>query len=251
MMSTRFRYFGVGALVALLTLPIAHGSAQTVPRPAGQRAHAATMTPYHFTSSLVPSVGAQVTHIDGILMLNTAASGPLSGATLRLWSGNGTSTLPVTGAYTRTLSIAMDVGGLHVMGQSSAISANRLTGVFVNASGGTIGFWVATAITDARAGAKYLFLSKITAGPDKGTSYDGALELWGDKYGGLLAWLTLKDGTLLRGDGQDVNGNVNMLLIVRAGTPMFVSGTTTVTGGLRGTLAGPLAGDEGGWLAHR
>ena len=51
--------------------------------------------------------------------------------------------------------------------------------------------------------------------------------------------------------GQSVNGNVNMLIVVRAGTPMFDSGTTAISGNLHGTIAGPLAGDEGTWTATK
>jgi len=55
---------------------------------------------------------------------------------------------------------------------------------------------------------------------------------------------------VLRVDGQSVNGNVNMLIVVRAGTPVFASGTI-VLGGVKGTIAGPLAGDQGTWTATK
>jgi len=40
-----------------------------------------------------------------------------------------------------------------------------------------------------------------------------------------------------------------MLVVVRPGTPLFALGTTTIGGALRGTIAGPLAGDLGSWTA--
>jgi hypothetical protein len=67
----------------------------------------------------------------------------------------------------------------------------------------------------------------------------------------LLGFLTLHDGTVLRVTGQNANGNVNMVIVVRAGTPLFVSGTATRAGTMRGSLAGPLSGDQGTWTATR
>jgi len=236
----------VAILFALVALPAGQGLASGTGSIA-QRTHtAAVMKLWHFTSSLVPSIGAQVTHIDGILVIPAANTPDLTSSTLHLTTGG---TIQVTGSYTRTLSISMDANGMKVTGESTAISGNRISGVFTGANGGTIGFWVATAVTAARAGAKYALSADVTSGPDKGTSYDGTLTLYGDEYGGLVGSLALKDGNVLRVNGQDVNGNVNMLIIVREGTPMFVSGTTTANGSLRGTVAGPLAGDEGTWTA--
>jgi hypothetical protein len=100
-------------------------------------------------------------------------------------------------------------------------------------------------------GTRYAFSGSIVTGPSRGTAYDGSLELWGDTYGALLGWLTLRDGTVLNVAGQDVNGNVNMGVIVRTGTPFFASGTTVSTGSLHGTIAGPLAADQGTWTATR
>jgi hypothetical protein len=202
---------------------------------------------YHFTSSLVPAVGAQVMHIDGIMTLQTGSSGSLSGSTLHLTTGP---TIQVTGSYTRTLAIAMSTNGVDAAGMSTAISANRISGVFAK-NGGTIGFWVATAIAPDQVGTRYSFAGKINSGPDAGTTYDGSLQLFGDRYGGLVGFLTLQDGSVLQVSGQSVNGNVNMLIVVREGTPLFASGTTMLGGNLRGTIAGPLAGDDGGWTATR
>jgi len=246
----QFRWVGLAVLLALVALPAGQGLAgASAPRAGEHRTVRATMQQYHFTSSLVPSIGAQVMHIDGILTVMKGTDGALTGSTLHLTTGG---TLQVTGSYTQALSIAMDADGMHVMGTSTASSANRISGLFMKeAGGGTIGFWVATAVSPARAGAKYAFSASVTEGPDKGTTFDGSLELFGDRYGGLLGYLTLKDGSVLRVSGQDVNGNVNMLVIVRTGTPMFVSGTTTVGGDLRGTVAGPLAGDGGTWTASK
>ncbi len=56
---------------------------------------------------------------------------------------------------------------------------------------------------------------------------------------------------MLPASGQDVNGNVNMQIVVRSGTPMFVSGTTLAGGNLQGTISGPLAGDQGSWTATK
>ena len=44
---------------------------------------------------------------------------------------------------------------------------------------------------------------------------------------------------------------MNMLIVVRTGTPMFVSGTTLAGGNLQGSISGPLAGDEGTWTARK
>jgi hypothetical protein len=42
-----------------------------------------------------------------------------------------------------------------------------------------------------------------------------------------------------------------MLVVVRAGTPFIASGTTVLGGNLRGSLTGPLGGDQGTWTATR
>jgi len=202
---------------------------------------------YHFTGSLVASPGAQVSHVAGILSLQVAADGSLNGSTLRLTSG---ATVPVGGSGARGL-LAFDAEGLHLDGHSTAVSGNRLSGLFTNSAGGTDGFWVATRIAQGQAGTHYNFTGHIASGPDSGMTYAGTLELWGDSYGGLLGWLTLGGNTVLNLNGQSVNGNVNMLIVVRSGTPMFASGTTISGGNLQGTIAGPLAGDQGTWTATK
>ncbi|GAC1402495.1 MAG: hypothetical protein NVSMB65_19590 [Chloroflexota bacterium] len=246
MVGYRVRLAAVALVAALVALPMGQSLAQSgrgvVVRSSPR---AATTQMYHFTSSLVAATGAQVSHIDGILTLTTAANGSLQGSSLRLTTG---STVQVTGNYTRTLEIAMSVNGMDVTGSSTAISGNRISGIFTK-GGGTIGFWVATAIAPNRAGTKFMLAAKITSGPDAGTTYDGTLQLFGDKFGGLVGFLALKDGSVLRVNGQDVNGNVNMVIIVRAGTPLFISGTTVLGGNFRGSTVGPLAGDEGHWTA--
>jgi len=90
----------------------------------------------------------------------------------------------------------------------------------------------------------YAFDARLSSGPDAGTRYAGTLDLLGDTYGGLIGWLRLPGGTVYPVDGQQVNGNVNMLVIVRAGTPFFVVGTTGGSA-YRGNLAGPPAADQG------
>jgi hypothetical protein len=246
----KFRMMGLAALLALMALPLGQSIASGSPTRAGaHRALQASTDQYHLSSSLVPGIGAQVMHIDGILTLMKGSGGALTGSTLRLSTGP---TVQVTGTYTDTLAFAMDVNGVHAIGVSTAISLNRISGLYLKGTGGsTVGFWVATLIAPARAGVKYTFSATVASGPDKGTSFKGSLELFGDRFGGLLGYLTLTDGTVLRVDGQDVNGNVNMSVIVREGTPMFVSGTTVLGGDLRGTVAGPLAGDEGTWTATK
>jgi hypothetical protein len=202
---------------------------------------------YHMVGSLVASAGAQVSHVEGILTLQAGADGALAGSTLRPTSG---ATVSVSGAGNRGV-LAFDTGGLHFDGHSTAVDANRLSGLFTNSSGGTIGFWVATRIVPQQMGTHYTFTGKIQSGPDAGMSYAGSLELWGDTYGGLLGWLATGAGTTLNVAGQSVNGNVNMGIVVRTGTPMFVSGTTVAGGNLQGTVVGPLAGDQGLWTANK
>jgi len=237
-------WLGMLGLIALVAVPSSRFAQVSQAASMRHTAHQDMSPLWHLSSSLVPTPGAQVAHIDGILNLKMSGNGDLSGTTLHLSTGP---TVPVTGSFTRTLTINMTINGMQAQGASTAISNNRITGEYFNASGGAIGFWVATAVKPNQAGTSYAFSSQITSGPDRGTTYDGTLVLWGDKYGGLLGWLTLKDGTVLNADGQDVNGNVNMLIIVRSGTPMAVSGTTVLGGNLRGTIEGPLAGDEGTW----
>ncbi len=203
---------------------------------------------YHFSGSLVPSLSAQVSHVDGILTLQVGPDGNLAGSALRLNTGGA---VPVGGSGAHGLVLSFTALGLSLSGQSSAVAYNRLSGLFNAPNGGTNGFWVATRIAAAQQGVRYTFSGKVDSGPDVGTTYDGALELYGDTCGGLLGYLTLRDGTLLRVDGQSVNGNVNMLVVVRAGTPLFASGTMMLGGNLRGTIAGPLAGDQGSWTATR
>jgi hypothetical protein len=247
MVLKRVAWLSAIAVLALVAVPA--GGASQVSQAAGVRQGLhQTGQWWHLSSSLVPSPGAQVAHVDGILKLSPNGSGDLGGSTLRLSTGP---TVQVTGSLTRTLNLSMNVDGMQVQGESSAMSDNRISGEYHNASGGSIGFWVATAIKDNRAGARYTVTSRVASGPDKGTTYDGSLELWGDRYGGLLGWLTLKDGSVLNVSGQDVNGNLNMGVIVRSGTPMTLSGTTMVDGSLHGTVVGPLAGDEGDWTAGK
>lgn len=203
---------------------------------------------YHFSGSLVASAGAQVSHVDGILTLQVGANGALGGSVLRLNTGE---TIPVGGSGAHGLALTLTAQGLGINGQSTAAGPNRLSGLFTNPAGGTNGFWVATRVAPAQMGVTYAFSSKIESGPDANTTYDGTLQLYGDTYGGLLGYLTLKDGTLLRVDGQSVNGNVNMLIVVRAGTPLFASGTMSLGGNFHGTIAGPLAGDQGSWTATK
>jgi len=203
---------------------------------------------YHFSGSLVPTLGAQVSHVDGILTLQVGPDGNLAGSALRLNTGG---VVPMGGSGAHGLVLSFTALGLSLSGQSSAVAYNRLSGLFSAPNGGTNGFWVATRIAPAQQGVRYTFSGKVDSGPDAGTTYDGALELYGDTYGGLLGYLTLRDGTLLRVDGQSVNGNVNMLVVVRAGTPLFASGTMMLGGNLRGTIAGPLAGDQGSWTASK
>jgi len=196
----------------------------------------------------VASAGAQVSHIDGILTLRVATTGALRGSLLRLNTGE---VVPLGGSGAHGLAFTFDVRGLHLSGQSTAVGPNRVSGLFTAPSGGTNGFWVATRVAPAQMGARYSFRSRIGSGPDRGTTYDGSLQLYGDTFGGLLGFLTLRDGTVLRVDGQSVNGNVNMLIVVRAGTPVFASGTMVLGGGVKGTIAGPLAGDQGTWTATK
>lgn len=235
----KLRFVVAGLALAAALLPVGRGLAQSK--------HAQPMALYHFSSSLVPAVGAELMHVDGIMTLMKGNDGNLNGSTLHLTTGP---TIAVSGSYTRTLSIAFSANGVDMTGMSTAISPNRISGQFIK-NGGPIGFWVATTVTPDQAGTKYTFTSKVTSGPDRGTTYDGTLQIYGDKFGGLLGFLTLRDGTVLRVDGQDVNGNKNMTVVVREGTPMFISGTTMMDGSLRGTIAGPLAGDEGAWNATK
>ena len=217
----------------------------TIPTPSGAPI---SSNVYHFSGSLVPSAGAQVSHVDGILTLRVAANGTLSGSLLRLNTGG---TIPIGGSGAHGLVLSFDVLGLHLRGQSTAVGPNRISGLFMTPSGGTNGFWVATRVAQGQMGTRYRFSSRINRGPDRGTTYDGSLQLYGDTYGGLLGFLTVRDGALLRVDGQSVNGNINMLVVVRAGTPLFASGTTSLGGAFQGTIAGPLAGDQGTWTATK
>lgn len=202
---------------------------------------------YHFVGSLVASPGAQVSHVEGILSLQVAADGALTGSTLRLTSGT---TIAVSGAGNRGL-LGFDTDGMHFSARSSAIGGNRTSGLFIASAGDTIGFWVATRVVQGQMGTKYTFTGHIASGPDAGMSYNGTLELWGDTFGGLIGWLTEGSGKVLTLSGQSVNGNVNMLVIVRSGTPFIASGTRDVSGNLRGTINGPLAGDQGTWAATK
>jgi hypothetical protein len=200
---------------------------------------------YHYVGSLVASAGAQVSHVNGILTLRVGADGTLSGSTLRLTTGI---TVAVSGLASQGR-LTFDANGMHLDGHSTAVGRNRVSGFYTGTTGGTIGFWVATKIARGQNGSLYAFTGNITSGPDKGTTYTGTLERWGDTFGGLLGWLRLTNGTILHVSGQSVNGNINMLIVVRTGTPFFASGTTILGGNLRGTIAGPLAGDEGAWTA--
>ena len=202
---------------------------------------------YHFVGSLVASAGAQVSHVEGILDLRVSSSGALSGSTLRLTSGP---TISVSGAGSSGR-LSFVANGMQLNGSSSAVSLNRLSGLFTGANGSTLGFWVATRVAPGQMGTHYAFTGNIGSGPDAHLTYRGTLELWGDTYGGLLGWLTLDNGQRFNVSGQSVNGNVNMLVIVRTGTPFFGSGTTISGGNLRGTIAGPLAGDTGTWTATK
>jgi hypothetical protein len=195
----------------------------------------------------VASSGAQVSHAEGILTLHVGPNGVLRVSNLRLTTGP---TVPVTGQASAGR-LALTVNGVHLSGYSSAVASNRISGFFVGANGGTIGFWVATTFASGQHPALYAFSGHIASGPDKGMTWTGTLELWGDTYGGLIGWLGLSTGGVLNVGGQSVNGNVNMGIIVRAGTPFFASGTTISSGNMRGTIAGPLAGDEGTWTATK
>ncbi len=202
---------------------------------------------YHVVGSLVASAGAQVSHVEGILRVQIGGTGALTGSTLRLTSGV---IVPVSG--TGPLGqITFDANGLHLVGRSTAVSANRLSGLFIGTNGTTLGFWVATRVAPGQMGTHYTFTGRIASGPDAHLTYRGTLELWGDTFGGLLGWLTLSNGTRFTISGQSVNGNVNMLVVVRTGTPLFASGTTVHGGALQGTIAGPLAGDAGTWTATK
>ncbi len=201
---------------------------------------------YHLSGSLVDGGGGQLRHVEGILTLRVAATGSLAGSTLRLATGV---TVAVSGSGgPGSLSLSLAVGDTPLTGQSSVVSANRISGLFSGPAGGPVGFWVTTRVVGQQ-GTRYTFGARVTSGPNAGLSYDGPLELFADAYGGLLGYLTLPDGRLLRVDGQSVNGVVNMLVVVRPGTPLFALGTTMIGGALRGTIAGPLAGDLGSWTA--
>jgi len=200
---------------------------------------------YHFTSSLVAGVGAQVSHADGILRLRVGITDNLNGSTLRLTTG---SLVAVGGAASKG-QIFMTVNGMHLDGVSTAVGPNRISGLYITHNGNTLGFWVATRIAPSQMGTRYTFVGRISTGPDSGLAYRGTLELWGDTFGGLLGWLTAAQGGLYTVSGNSVNGNVNMAIVVRAGTPLFVSGTTHGRNVLQGTIAGPLAGDTGTWTA--
>jgi len=213
--------------------------------PAGSQVFEAGV--YHFVGSLVASAGEQVSHVEGILSVQVAANGAFTGSTLRLTSGV---TVTVAG-FSTPGRIFFDINSRHLRGETTAVSINRLSGLFVGPGGSTLGFWVATKIAPNQSGTHYIFSGHIDGGPDKGLTYAGTLELWGDTYGGLLGWLRLGDGTILNVNGQSVNGNVNMLIIVRTGTPMFVTGTSGIGGNLSGSIAGPLAGDQGLWTATK
>jgi len=202
---------------------------------------------YHFTGSLVASAGAQVSHVDGILLLKVGPDCSLAGTMLRQSSG---AMLPIAGSGAHGLTLAFDADGLHLNGASTAVSANRVSGLFTNGSGGTMGFWVATLITPNQVDTRYAFTASISSGPDAGMAYRGTLELYGDTYGGLVGFLTLDSGSEYRVTGNSVNGNVNMSVVVRAGTPFFATGTE-VGGNLRGSVYGPLSGDQGTWTATR
>jgi hypothetical protein len=188
-------------------------------------------------------VGQQVVHVEGILTVQVAADGSFTGSTLHLTSGV---TTTVTG-FASQGRFFFDANGLHLRCQTTAVSINRNSGLFTGFGGNTLGFWVATRVAPSQNGTPRTFTGHILSGPDRGLTYAGTITLWGDTYGGLLGWLQLADGSVLNVNGQSVNGNVNMLIVVRSGTPMFVTGTTVLRGDLRGTIAGPLAGDEGTW----
>ena len=141
--------------------------------------------------------------------------------------------------------------GQTFIGSSTAVGPNRISGLFGRTAAGGAGFWVATRVSSTQMGNQFAFNGTLSSGPDAHTVYSGTLELWGDTFGGLLGWLTQKGGTVLPASGQDVNGNVNMQIVVRSGTPMFVSGTTLAGGNLQGTISGPLAGDQGSWTATK
>ena len=233
--------------IVMAVSPSAAATTSTATRPAITTGPALPAGTYHFVGSLVASPGAQVSHVEGILTLQVGAGGSLSGSTLRLTSGG---TIAITGAGNQGL-LGFNTSGMQFAGRSSAIGSNRLSGLFTGTDGATIGFWVATRIAQGQMGAHFTFTGTIASGPDSGMSYNGTLELWGDTYGGLEGWLTLTNNTVLTVSGQSVNGNVNMLVIVRSGTPLITSGTRDLAGNLHGAIVGPLAGDQGTWTATK
>ena len=258
------------ALGAALPLPagamILAGASSTVAVGSATLASAATVAPallslrlaapasrgtFHFSGTLLPSVGASLVQFNGILRIRPDATGTFDGGSSTLSFDDGSAATGLQGTMNGdALTFSFIYKGLRVAGQGRAISANRFAGVFSTASGSeTRGFWAATrAITSMVI--PFAFSGQTTSGPDHGTAYQGTLDLLGDTYGGLIGFLRLPGGVTYPVSGQQVNGNLNMQVIVRTGTPFFVVGT--ISGGqYSGMLAGPLAGDSGTWSAQR
>jgi len=205
---------------------------------------------FHFVGTALPHLGAPLLSLNGILTVQAeTGTGDFTGhARLRLDDGT-TVLAPAGWLLGATLHLRIADGPVLLIGQGAAVSPNRTAGVFTAAqSGQTLGFWAATRATTADV-VSYTFSSQTTSGPDNGQRVSGTLDLLGDTYGGLIGFLRLPDGTIDPVSGQQVNGNLNMQVIVRAGTPFFVVGTAA-QGGFSGVLAGPLAGDSGAWIAR-
>ncbi len=206
---------------------------------------------FHFAGTLLPTVGAPLLHLNGILSLqpNPATGSFNNHATLLLSDGREFTSLSGS-LHGKTLNLSFTDGKLQIIARGTVVGGNRISGVFIDQSGvQTQGFWAATRATTASL-VHYTYTSQTTAGPDAGHNLSGTLDVLGDTYGGLIGFLHVSGGTVYPVSGQLVNGTVNMQIIVRSGTPFFVVGAASGTG-YSGDLAGPLAGDQGTWSAQR
>jgi hypothetical protein len=206
---------------------------------------------YHFVGSLLPHTGAPLFYVNGILTVAVEPqTGDFTGHAQLLLSDGKTVLHPVGWIQGTAMKLRAVDAGVVLNAHGAAVSANRYAGAFTRDAGeATLGFWAASVATTP-AVVHYAYTAQTSSGPDAGTRTVGTLDLLGDTYGGLIGWLRLPGGVVQPVNGQLVNGNINMLIVVRSGTPLFLVGTTAGSG-YRGELGGPLAGDGGTWSAVR
>lgn len=214
--------------------------------------------------TLSPSSAADVApaaavnyHLQVTWVAGPKAGQVLDGSVAGMEDGTGliTATLTLTTGITSTVTgtisntVALSVQGSAATAQlNGASEANGKFGGLLDASAGA---WMLTPQTAAA----FAFSGMVRSGADRGTSYEGDLNVALDKSNHFDGTLTLLNHSVLRATGSMMAGNLQVVVYLpHGGAIMGVASyghlpLSPLQQSFNGSFAGPRTGDSGTWVS--